>query len=156
MTDDGKNLLIQLEDIRCEVYPDSAGLPTIGVGHLLTKDELSSGKIWVGEKCFDYRAGLTEQQAIELMEADVAPRSEAVRALVKAPLPDHRMDALTIFAFNIGLEAFRKSTLLQKVNAGEFNEVPAQLRRWVYAGGKKIAGLVNRREAEIRLWNGEA
>jgi hypothetical protein len=54
-----------------------------------------------------------------------------------------------------GAAAFRNSTLLKLLNQGKYAEVPAQLRRWIYAGGKKCKGLANRREKEVEMWEGE-
>jgi lysozyme len=151
MTEEGKAALMVLENVSLTVYPDSAGLPTIGIGHRLTKDELTSGKIWIGRLCLDYRKGLTRAQTLVLMEADVATVAPAIRK-VAVPLNPWQNDALAIFTFNIGSQAFRESTLLKKLNAGLYAEVPAQMRRWIYAGGRIISGLIRRREAEIRIW----
>jgi len=65
----------------------------------------------------------------------------------------NQFDALVSFVFNIGGHAFRESTLLKKLNAGEYDQVPDQLRRWIYSGGKVVKGLINRREKEIERWN---
>jgi lysozyme len=59
------------------------------------------------------------------------------------------------FTFNVGASAFKQSTLLKRLNARDFVDVPNQLRRWNKSGGKKVQGLVNRRENEIKLWKGE-
>ena len=60
--------------------------------------------------------------------------------------------ALVSFAFNVGIAAFSRSTLLARLNRGHYSAVPGELRRWAHANGKKLPGLVRRREAEIRLW----
>jgi len=153
MTEQGEKLLIEVEGSQCTLYHDHIGLPTIGVGHLLTRDEIYSGKIWIGEQCLDYRKGLTEEQVKQLMYADLAPREAELRKLVFVPLTENQFDALVSFAFNIGINAFKKSTLLKTLNKGEYALVPGQMRRWVFAGGKKSMGLANRREKEIKLWN---
>lgn len=153
MTEAGKKTLVQLEAMKRYVYEDSAGLPTIGVGHLLTKDELSSGKIQIGGEFIDYRMGLTPDQCLALMEQDLEPTCKVVDECVKVPLNPHQRDSLILFAFNVGVSAFRNSTLLKKLNAGEYAEVPDQLSRWVFAGGKVVKGLANRRRAESELWS---
>ena len=73
-------------------------------------------------------------------------------ALVKVPLTQGQCDALTDFAFNMGLGNLGNSTLLRKLNAGYGEEVPSELLRWVYAGGEKLPGLVTRRQREVDLW----
>lgn len=149
----GKRKLIELEGLRCQVYLDSVGLPTIGVGHLLTKDELSSGKIKLGRKLLDYRQGLTREQCLELLDADLAPTVAAIESNVKVPLNESQTDALILMVFNIGTRAFQKSTLLKQLNKGLYYGVPEQMKRWIYAGGTMVLGLRKRREAEIALWN---
>lgn len=62
-----------------------------------------------------------------------------------------RLAALTSFVFNLGAGRYRGSTLRRRVNEGNWDDVPRQLRRWVYSGGKKLKGLVIRREAEAVL-----
>ena len=64
------------------------------------------------------------------------------------PLSDGRFDALTWFAFNLGAGALQRSTLRRKVNREEHDAVPREFRRWVWVGGRKLKGLVRRREAE--------
>jgi len=153
MTDHGKETLIRLEGCRLAMYRDSAGLWSIGVGHLLTKDELFSGRIRTGASVFDYRQGLTREQAMLLMEQDLIPASFAVMRAVEVPLTPPQCDALTLFAFNIGGAAFRNSTLVKKLNRGDIASVPSEMRRWIYAAGVKVTGLIYRREAEIQVWN---
>ena len=65
-------------------------------------------------------------------------------------LNQHEYEALISFCFNVGINAFKRSTLLRRLNKGDVGSVPAQLARWVYAGGKKSNGLINRRDKEIQ------
>lgn len=155
MSDHGKKLLAQWEGFERNVYLDVAGLPTIGVGHLLTKDELSSEQIMIGDKAIDYTGGLTEQQVYDLLGQDLARFERAVNDSVEPDLAQNQFDALVSFTFNVGEGAFRQSTLLKRLNARDFADVPNQLRRWNRSGGKVVQGLVNRRENEIKLWSGE-
>ena len=134
------------------MYRDSAGLPTIGVGHLLTKDELSSGKIVIEGVGVDWHAGLTPVQVRALLEQDLAWAEEAVNRHVELGLTQAQFDALVSFTFNAGAHAFKTSTLLKKVNAGDFVAVPEQLRRWVYSANQVDPILVKRREGEISQW----
>lgn len=150
VSDIGLRHLKKSEGVVLKMYKDSAGLPTIGVGHLLTKDELSSGKI----QCLsvDWTGGLTEDQVDELFRRDLQTAEDAVTAYVKVPLTENQFDTLVSFVFNVGFNAFRKSTLLRLLNEGNYAAVPSQLRRWVYSAGKRDPILVARREREIELW----
>ena len=155
MSQHGLGLLTQWEGCELEVYNDSAGLPTIGVGHLLTKSELSSGKITINGAPVQYSGGLTQQQAEDLLAQDLDPAEQAVNSGVKVTLSQNQFDALTSFTFNVGIGAFTGSTLLRLLNQGQYSQVPDQLLRWTRAGGRVVQGLVNRRQNEIKLWNGQ-
>ena len=148
-------LLEQWEGCELKVYKDSAGLPTIGVGHLLTKSELSSGKITINGVPVKYGDGLTQQQVTDLLGQDVQPAAAAVTKGVKVPLNQNQFDALVSFTFNVGGGAFASSTLLKVLNQKQSNQVPTQLLRWTRSGGQVVQGLVNRRNNEIKLWNGD-
>ena len=103
----------------------------------------------------DYSNGITEDQVYALLGQDLDRFKDAVNQRVTVDLEQNQYDALVSFSFNVGVGAFRDSTLLRLLNEGQYGEVPAQLLRWVKAGGKTVQGLVNRRENEIKLWNGE-
>lgn len=151
LTHEGARRLMEREGSRAKMYYDSAGLPTIGVGHLLDKSELTSGKIRINGQNIPYRDGLSNEQIAHLFDRDNDIAERAVSQLVAVSLADHEFDALVSFVFNIGVGAFRRSTLLKKLNAGDKASVPEQLARWIYAGGKPV--LRARREQEIRQWN---
>lgn len=148
--------LEQREGVRTTMYRDSANLPTIGVGHLLTKDELSSGKLYLTSGPTDWHAGLTQAQVTELLTADLATAETVVTLALAAisRLPQYQFDTLVSFTFNVGGRAFRSSTLLKTILAGDVLGVPAQLRRWVYAVGQIDPILVKRREDECAQWMG--
>jgi lysozyme len=103
------------------VYTDQAGKKTVGVGHLLTADELESGA---------YASGLTREQSRALLHRDVAKAEFAINSLVKVPLTEPQFDALVSFTFNEGNGAFAASTLLQKLNRGDYGAVPFELVKW--------------------------
>lgn len=145
-------MLIELEGSRSDVYVDVAGFATTGVGHMLTKDELSSGKIVIDGEPVRYGA-LSSEQIDVLLQQDLREFEQVVDREALPIISQQQFDALVSFAFNVGTAAFGRSTLLKKVNAGEFVEVPAQFRRWIYAGGRTWDGLVARREKEIERWN---
>ena len=72
---------------------------------------------------------------------------------MRVPLAQHQFDALVSFVFNVGGGAFRESTLLRELNAGDYDAVPRELNRWVKAGGRTLPGLVRRRGAEGVLFS---
>ncbi|HZT59403.1 MAG TPA: lysozyme [Pyrinomonadaceae bacterium] len=155
MSQHGLELLEQWEGFKLQVYKDSAGLPTIGVGHLLTRSELTSGKININGVPVQYANGLTQQQVNDLLAQDLKPTEQAVNNGVKVALNQNQFDALTSFTFNVGTGAFAGSTLLKVLNQGQYDQVPTQLLRWTRSGGQVVQGLVNRRNNEIKLWNGQ-
>jgi len=127
------------EGFSAHPYKDSAGYGTVGYGH----------KIVAGE---DFEDGLTVAEAETLMREDLDKAAHAVNELVKVPLTQGQFDALADFAFNLGAANLRNSTLLRKLNSGYGDEVPAELLRWIYAGGEKLSGLIVRRQREVELW----
>lgn len=133
----GFDLLKHYEGLRLEAYICPAGVWTIGYGHTRTA-----------------RAGMkiTEPEADALLVRDVRAFEEAVNRAVRVPLEQHEFDALVCFAFNVGTKAFRESALVKVLNKGRKGDVPAQLMRWVNAGGKRLKGLENRRRSEAGLW----
>ncbi|PZU51905.1 MAG: lysozyme [Thauera sp.] len=141
----GLNAIKQHEKFVSVPYKDQAGLWTIGYGH----------KIEAGESF----TSLTEAQASTLLAKDVSKAEDAVNASVRVGLTQHQFDALVSFVFNVGTGAFRRSTLLKKLNAGD-PTVTAEFTRWVYVtkGGQKVPsdGLMNRRQAEVAMFNGTA
>jgi len=127
------------EGFSAHPYKDSAGYGTVGYGH----------KIVAGE---DFEDGLTVSEAETLMREDLDKAAHAVNELVKVPLTQGQFDALADFTFNLGGANLRNSTLLRKLNSGYADEVPAELLRWIYAGGEKLSGLIVRRQREVELW----
>ncbi|MDX8393693.1 MAG: lysozyme [Mariprofundales bacterium] len=152
MSENGKHLLAQWEGVEYEVYKDSADLATIGVGHLITKTELKSGTIELNGVEVPYSERFNEQQVMDLLEKDLVRFNKAVNKKVTVDLNQNQFDALISFAFNVGNGNFKSSTLLKLLNKGQYEEVPAQFRRWNKAGGRVVEGLKNRREKEITLW----
>ena len=152
MSQRGKILLAKWEGIKHKVYKDVGGLDTIGVGHLLTQKERFSKKIIIKGLAIDYKLGLTNEQVMDLLSQDLKVFERVVSKAVQVSITQNQFDSLVSFAFNVGVNAFRKSTLLKILNKKKYEEVPDQFRRWVKAGSKTIQGLVNRRENEINLW----
>lgn len=139
LSNSGYALIRTFEGYSPYVYKDSAGLDTIGYGHLIVK----------GEK---FTQPLLPEQAQKLLVKDARIAVNGVNKGVKIPLKQNQIDALISFTYNVGVGAFHKSTLLRRVNAEKHDQVPPQFLRWVRAGGKIIKGLVNRRNAEAELY----
>jgi len=150
------NKLKVWEGYKRTAYNDSGDRLTIGVGHALTKSERTSGKIVIDGEAVRFKNGLSNEEINKLLRQDLdLLENEVIDALdINAfrLLNQNQFDAIMSFVFNVGTYAFEKSTLLKKLNAGEFGNVPAQLRRWVHDNGNIIPGLVARREKEIELW----
>ncbi len=155
MSEPGRKKLAAWEGLRRRAYRDAAGKLTIGVGHLLTKSELSSGKIWIKGENVRYAAGLTDGQILDLLGQDLKGAEKAVNEGVEVELWQPQFDALVSFCFNVGAAAFKNSTLLRRLNQGGYEEVPDQLRLWVHCNGAVVPGLVKRREQEIVCWQGD-
>jgi lysozyme len=139
ISDVGRALIRNFEGYSPLRYRDSAGLWTIGVGHLIRP----------GER-FD--EPLLGDAAEALFEKDLAPKVAAVNVRVSVPLYQGQFDAAISLAYNIGEGVFAKSTALKKINAAQHEEVSAQIKRWNKAGGKVVKGLERRRDAEATLY----
>jgi lysozyme len=147
VSDAGLAFIQGFEGFRANLYNDPAGHCTIGIGHLVHQGNCN------GSEPADFRAGITEERARELLRADAAQAVQAIRTGVTVDLNQAQFDALVSFAFNIGNGAFRDSTLRRRLNDGEYDAVPSELARWVRGGGQVLPGLVRRREAEGRLFS---
>ena len=132
------------EGLRLEPYHDPAGFPTIGYGHLLSRERGADLARWPALR--------DEAEAEALLEADMATAQGAVARLIRVELSEEQEAALIDFAFNCGGGNLQSSTLRRVVNRGKHEAAPAQFRRWVWAGGVKLPGLVRRREAEAALY----
>ena len=119
--------------------PVPGDVPTIGFG--------STEGVRMGDT-------ITVPKALERLMRDVGVAESAIGRCVKVPLSQGEYNAFTAFAFNVGAEAFCSSTLVKKLNAGDYAGACQELRRWVYVDGRRVQGLVNRREAEYRLCMG--
>lgn len=119
--------------------PVAGDVPTIGFG--------STEGVKLGDT-------ITVPKALERLMRDVGVAESAIGKCVKVPLSQGEFDAFTSFAYNVGSEAFCSSTLVKKLNASDYAGACAELKRWVYVDGRRVQGLVNRREAEYRLCMG--
>ena len=134
----GVRLVQEFEGCRLDAYRCPAGIPTIGYG--ATGPDIRMGMVW------------TQEQADERLAEDLARFAAGVERLVQVDLTDNQFAALVSFAYNVGLGALRDSTLLRKLNAGDYLGAADQLPRWARAGGRIMPGLSRRRLAERALF----
>lgn len=134
-------LIKRWEGCRLEAYPDpGTGSDPWTIGWGSTGEGIAPGTVW------------TQQQADARLERDVRAFMAGVKALLKRKATPNQLGAMTSLAYNIGLGAFGGSTLLRKFNAGDLDGAAWQFDRWVYAGGRVMKGLVNRRLDERRVF----
>jgi lysozyme len=94
---------------------------------------------------------ITEAEAIELLRRDLTIAEAAVRRLINGPITQGQFGPLVSFTFNVGEGALERSTLRRRINQGNWALAKRELLRWVHADGKKLKGLLVRREAEVEL-----
>lgn len=135
------NFIKEVEGCKLTAYQDSAGVWTIGYGH--TKN-VKRGDV------------ITQPKANLFLSEDIRFAKKVLENEVKVVLNDNQKTALISFIFNVGVGAFKKSTLLKKLNNEQYNEVPKELMRWIYAtvNNQKVIveGLKNRRTKEVKMW----
>lgn len=143
MSDENRrNLLEKFEGCKLKAYKCPAGVWTIGYGHTSA----------AGDPAVFDGLTITQEQAEKILARDLAKFERAVESAVTVPLEQNQFDVLVDFAYNAGIGAFQKSTLLKKVNAKDFDAVPAELMKWTKAGGRELTGLISRRQAECAVW----
>lgn len=138
-----RDVTVFFEGLSLEAYHDPVGFPTIGYGHLLSREPFVPLNQW---------SPISKDEAIALLQQDMRKAYRSITILIKVELSYAQQAALMDFCFNCGAGNLQASTLLRKVNQGEFEAVPDQFRRWIYAGGQRLGGLIKRREAESNLW----
>ena len=138
----GINLICSFEGLRLNAYDDGVGVWTIGFGTTIYPNGI---KVKRGDTC-------TTEQAKEYMAHDLKKFESAVNSAVTLPINQNQFDALVSLAYNIGTSAFKNSTLVKKLNAGDIRGAAAQFDVWNKGGGKVMQGLVNRRAVERKLF----
>lgn len=129
--------IANLEGFSEKAYiPIPGDVPTIGFG--------STEGVRMGDT-------ITVPKALDRLMRDVGVAESAIGRCVKVPLSQSEYDAFTSFAFNVGGDAFCSSTLVKKLNAGDYDGACDELERWVYSQKRVVPGLVNRRQVEYRL-----
>jgi lysozyme len=137
VSNNGINLIKRFEGLELKSYKDSVGILTIGYGHT---HAVKAGDVITGE------------QADAFLREDLQVAELTVNTNVKVKLTQGQFDALVSFVFNLGSGNFVKSTLIKKLNAGDYAGAVDEFSKWVNAGGKKLPGLVKRRAAEREVF----
>jgi lysozyme len=133
----GAYLVAPWEGKENKAYVDPVGILTSCYGH--TGPELKKGQVFTDEQCLNQLA------------EDLVKHDKQMMRYIRVPLTDKEHAAYLSFTYNLGVGAFSKSTLLKKLNQKEFEAACKELDKWVYAGGKKLNGLVKRRAAEREM-----
>lgn len=138
----GIQLIYGFEGVRFVAYDDGVGIWTIGYGTTVYPNGI---KVKKGDIC-------TEEQAKFYMTYDLKKFERTVNKVVVVEINQNQFDVLVSLAYNIGIDAFVKSTLLRKLNAGDYKGAAAQFDVWNRASGRVMQGLVNRRAVERQLF----
>ena len=136
---EGISLIQKFEGCELEAYQCSAGVWTIGYGH--TKDVIKGMTI-------------TKEEAEQMLVDELHEYENYINEYVTVALSQNQFDALVSWVYNLGPANLKVSTMLKVLNKGQYEEVPAQMKRWNKAGGKVLEGLIRRREAEACLFKG--
>ena len=124
------------EGFRGEAYRDPVGIPTIGYGE--TKN------VKMGDK-------ITQREALDRLKTSADEHGQGMARCVRVPLSQNEYDAYVDFTYNVGVGAFCRSTLVKKLNAGDYEGACKELLKWNKAGGKVLPGLTKRRQKEYEL-----
>ena len=139
VSDYAVSLVTRLEGFSATAYKDVAGFLTIGYGH----------KILPGE---NFGPSITPLEAENLLAQDMKKAADAVDSYVNVPLSETQRAALISLVYNIGGSAFANSTLLSKLNEGDYQSAANQFDKWIHAGGSVSSGLIARRETEKEIF----
>ena len=137
------SIIKKYEGLKLEAYICPAGVATVGFGSTFYPD---GRRVKLGDK-------ITIQEAESILLHDIKRFEKEVRNSVKIEITNNQLSALISFTYNVGASAFRKSTLLRKVNANPTDlTIHNEFMRWTRAGGKVLPGLVKRRSEESKLY----
>ena len=128
------------EGYRGEAYKDAVGVPTVGYGET---------------RGVTMKSRTTPDRALVQLLSSANSHADDIRQCIKVPLYQHEFDAYVSLAYNIGAKNFCGSTLVRRLNAGDYTGSCREIKRWNKAGGKTLAGLTKRREQEYRMCMGE-
>lgn len=141
-SDKGLALIKEFEGLRLDAYFCPANVLTVGFGHTTA----------AGPPTVKKGMRVTKDEAEEILRRDLVRYENGVSKLVKVHLNQSQFDAIVSFCYNVGEGALGKSTLLRRLNRGEYAAIPAEFMKWTKGGGKELPGLVRRRRAEAKLW----
>ena len=143
-SDKGIELIKRFEGLSLKPYLCPANVPTIGYGNTFYKN---GKKVTLNDK------PITEQKAVEMLRQSLEKFEQYVDSYTTDSITQNQFDALVSFCYNLGPANLKSSTLLKKVNANTNDEtIKDEFLNWTKAGGRKLAGLVKRREAEAALY----
>jgi len=134
ITQDGLDFIQDVEGCKLFAYLDTGGVWTIGVGH-------TGPEVVKGLTC-------SMEQALQWLKEDSEEAQEAIRQSVEGLLTQNQFNALVSFVFNVGINAFKKSTMLKLINKGDFDGAAKEFTKWNKDNGKEILGLSKRRILE--------
>jgi lysozyme len=137
ISEEGLSLIKKFEGCELEAYRCSANVLTIGYGHTKGVEENQE---------------ITQEEAEEMLASELGEYEGYINDMVECDLEQHQFDALVAWVYNLGPTNLGSSTMLKRLNANDLDDVPAQIRRWNKAGGKVLAGLTRRREAEALMF----
>lgn len=140
--DAGYEFIKQWEGVRNKAYRDSAGIPTIGIGFIRYKVGARAG---TRVQMQDY---LTDDEIKAEFAVQIAAYEDAVAEAVKVALTQSQVNALVSLCYNIGVNAFKGSTVVRELNKRKYQAACTAIGMWNKAGGRVVQGLVNRRKAE--------
>ncbi len=136
-SDKGIELIKSFEGCELKAYLDAVNIPTIGFGHI--------ANVRIGDT-------ITQEKAEQYLRDDLQNAEDCIADYVSVPLNENQHAALASFIFNCGRTAFKDSTLLRKLNTGDYAGAAAEFGKWVKAGNQTLNGLVRRRKAEHDLF----
>lgn len=137
---EGLALIKKFEGLELNAYQCAAGVWTIGYGH--TKG------VFEGQT-------IKKAEADEMLVLEMDEYEKAVNDAVTISIDQCMFDALVSWTYNLGPSNLNASTMLKVLNSGDYDGVPAQIKRWNKAGGKVLEGLIRRRDAEALLFEGK-
>lgn len=135
----GEAAIKNIEQLRLTAYKDGAGR-SIGYGHQIVPADNIANTI-------------TAARAEQLFNNDIAKVEQAMNARIFVPLTQGQVDAIGDFVFSVGIPHFQSSTMLKKLNAGDYAGASAELGRWTHSSGKVLSALVSRRAYEQQIWS---
>jgi len=140
ISQEGLSLIKKFEGCELEAYRCAANVLTIGYG--------STKGVKEGDT-------ITQEEADSLLLHEMDEYEGYINDMIKSDLKQNEFDSLVSWVFNLGPSNLSSSTLLQKLNNKDWDDVPSQIKRWNKAGGQVKQGLVRRREAEALLFEGK-